>query len=406
MADKRKGKIIKPLVAVFILLIVLFAAWSVLFKRDKVDYYTIKPIDINNTVLASGRVSYPQPYDITALSSGRVAVIACREGELVSEGQLLLQMEDFQENQNLLLASSNLESIKSKKRNITEETLPRQEEVLIQDKIKLGEAERELQRQKALFEQGAVPAVDYEKATDNYKLALSQYNQDLLTRDSLAGGSAAAETDAQISYYEAQLSIATKAVADKRVVSPLTGTVSKINFSAGQQVTASEVLLTILRQQNWVVEAEVDQKELPLLKEGQDALVALDAYPQEKLAAVLIYISPQVDAQKGTCLLRLEIKGSESYIKYGMAADVELLSETNIQVLALPRQFLEFNGSDAFAWVWQEGRAVKYQLTYRTVGDRWIIAENLEQGAVILSPAGDLNKVKLQPGREVAADEI
>jgi multidrug resistance efflux pump len=70
-------------------------------------------------------------------------------------------MEDFQENQNLLLAMSNLESIKSKKRNITEETLPRQEEVLIQDKVRLGEAERELQRQKTLFEQGAVPAVDY-----------------------------------------------------------------------------------------------------------------------------------------------------------------------------------------------------------------------------------------------------
>src|SRR5665647_597798 len=115
MADKRKGKIIKPLVAVPVLFIILFAAWSVLFKKDKVDYYILKPIDINNTVLASGRVSYPQPYDITALSAGRVAGINCREGELVREGQLLLQMEDFQENQNLLLARSNLESIKSKR---------------------------------------------------------------------------------------------------------------------------------------------------------------------------------------------------------------------------------------------------------------------------------------------------
>lgn len=406
MADKRKGKIIKPLAAVLVLLIILFAAWNVLFKKDKVDYYTLKPIDINNTVLASGRVSYPQPYDITALSAGKVSGIGCREGELVREGQLLLQMEDFQENQNLLLAMSNLESIKSKKRNIAEEILPRQEEVLIQDKVRLGEAERELQRQKTLFEQGAVPAVDYEKASDSYELALSQYNQDLLTRDSLAGGSGAAEIEAQVSYYEAQLNIAVKAVADKKVISPLTGTVSKINFSAGQQVAANAALLTVLRQQNWVVEAEVDQKELPLLKEGQDALVALDAYPQEKLAAELIYISPQVDAQKGTCLLRLEIKESKPFIKYGMATDVELLSEANVQVLALPRQFLAFSGGEAFAWVWQEGKAVKQQLSYRTVGNRWVIAENLREGAVILSPSGDFNNVRVQPGREVAADEI
>ncbi len=196
-----------------------------------------------------------------------------------------------------------------------------------------------------------------------------------------------------------------KAVADKKIISPLTGTVSKINFSAGQQVAANAALLTVLRQQNWVVEAEVDHKELPLLKEGQDALVALDAYPQEKLAADLIYISPQVDAQKGTCLLRLEIKESKPFIKYGMAADVELLSEANVQVLALPKQFLAFSGGEAFAWVWQEGKAVKQQLSYRTVGDRWVIAENLREGAVILSPSGDLNNVRVQPGREVAADE-
>jgi hypothetical protein len=35
-----------------------------------------------------------------------------------------------------------------------------------------------------------------------------------------------------------------------------------------------------------------------------------------------------------------------------------------------------------------------------------VIAENLREGSVILSPSGDLNNVRVQLGREVTANEI
>ena len=405
MAEKKKAKGLKILAVFLVPLLLLLGAGLIYLKRNTFDYYILKPIDLNYTVLASGRVSFPQPYEIAAVTSGKITAINCQEGELVREGQLLVEMDDYQERQNVLSAMSNLNLIRSKKKNIEEEVLPRQEEQVRHDLVKLQEAEQEMNRLKILSEQGAVPAVDYKKACHNYQLLLSQYNQAVITRDALAGGSSMAEIDAQISYYETQLKIAENELANKKIVSPVTGTVSKINYSAGQQVTAGDVVLTVLRQQNWVVEADVDQKELSRLKPGQTALVSFDAYPRDKLAAELIYIAPQIDEQKGTCLLRLEIKEARDFIKYGMAANIEILSEEYSQVLALPLQFVDYSEKEASVWVIQTDKAVKTPLKYQSVGERWAIAENLPEGTVVLSPAKKPG-FRVRLGREVLPDAV
>ena len=263
MAEKKKARGLKISAVFLVLLLLLLGSRMIYLKRNTFDYYSQKPLDLNYTVLASGRVSFPQPYEIAAATSGKITAINCREGELVREGQLLVEMDDYQDRQNVLSAMSNLNLIRSKKKNIEEEVLPRQEEQIRQDQVKLLEAEQEMNRLKILNEHGAVPAVDYEKACNNYQLLLSQYNQAVITRDALAGGSSMAEIDAQVSYYETQLKIAQNEVANKKIVSPVTGTVSRINYSTGQQVTAGDVILAVLRQQNWVVEADVDQKSFP-----------------------------------------------------------------------------------------------------------------------------------------------
>lgn len=406
MAGKKKAKGLKISAVFLVLLLLLLGTRAIYLKKNTFDYYRLKPLDINYTVLASGRVSFPKPYEITAASSGKITAINCREGELVREDQLLIEMDDYQDRQNVQLAMSNLNLMQSKKKNIEEEVLPRQEEEIRQNEVKLLEAEQEMNRLKILNERGAVPAVDYEIACNNYQLLLSQYNQAVITRDALAGGSSMAEIDAQISYYEAQLKTAQNAVQDKKIVSPVTGTVSTLNYSAGQQVTAGDVVLTVLRQQSWVVEADVDQKELSRIKPGQPALVSLDAYPQNKLEAELFYIAPQIDEQKGTCLLRLEIKNAKDFIRHGMAASVELLSESNEQVLALPKQLIDYSEKEASVWVLKENKAVRTPVTYQNIGERWVITENLPEESVVLYPEKKPGIFKVYPGREVLPDAV
>ncbi len=114
MAEKKKIGRVKILAGFLALVIVLSGARSIYLKKNTVDYYRLKPLDINQTVLASGRVSFPQPYEITAASSGKISTVNCREGELVREGQLLIQMDDYQDRQSVQLALSDLDLMRSK----------------------------------------------------------------------------------------------------------------------------------------------------------------------------------------------------------------------------------------------------------------------------------------------------
>lgn len=395
---------IKYISLLVLLLFVLASAWTACQRKNTVPYYTLQPLDLNQAVLASGRVSQPEPYSLTAVLGGKIAAINCAEGELVQTGQLLIQLDDYLERRNLQIAANNLQLTQSQLTNIQKEELPRQEEKLIQNKLKLDESEKEMQRLKILYESGAIAAVEYDNSVTRYRLALSEYNKEILNKRSLVDGSIFEELKARLSTQKALLELAEKAVDDKKIRSPFTATVSRIHLSEGQQASPGAEILTILKQQDWVVEAEVDQKELPLLKNGLPALIALDAYPLNKLEARLSYISPQVDTQKGTCLLRIEIKEQAPFIKHGMAANVEILAGTNQQVLALPRKFLDFSEREAMVWVWKNGQAQKLPAIYRETGERWVILEGFPAGTVILSP--DKNKAGVRPGREVVPDAV
>ncbi|NLJ76375.1 MAG: efflux RND transporter periplasmic adaptor subunit [Peptococcaceae bacterium] len=402
---KKKNNRIKVLVG-FLALLILLVGIRVYIKKNTFDYYRLKPVDINQTVLASGRVSFPQPYEVTANSCGRISTINCIEGEPVHEGQLLIQMDDYQDRLGVQLALGDLDLARSKQRNIVEEALPKQEEEMYQSQLGLDEAEKEMNRLKSLYEHGAVPAVEYEKAANNYQLQLSRHNQAVLVRDSLAGGSGAAEIEARIALCDVQLKIAQQAVEDKKIVSPISGVISNVNFSPDQWVPDGAVLLTVLRQEHLVVEADVDQKELSNLEVGQSALVVFDAYPGEHFKAELTYISPQIDEQKGTCLLRLAIENGKRYIRHGMVADVEILTEPNRQVLALPKQFIDYSEKTPFVWVLQKGKAVKTPVTYINVGERWVIIENLPEDTLVLAGATKPGSLRIHLGREVQPDEV
>ncbi|MEG3072097.1 MAG: hypothetical protein RQM92_15700 [Candidatus Syntrophopropionicum ammoniitolerans] len=232
---KKKNNRIKVLVG-FLTVLIFLVGIRVYIKKNTFDYYRLKPLDINQTVLANGRVSFPLPYEITATSSGRISAVHCIEGELVHEGQLLIQMDDYQDRLGVQLALGDLDLARSKQRNIVEEVLPKQEEVMYQNQLELEEAEKEMNRLKSLYEHSAVPAVEYEKAANNYQLQLSRYKQAVFARDSLAGGSGAAEIEAQIALCDVQLKIAQKAVEDKKIVSPISGVISNVNFSPDQWV--------------------------------------------------------------------------------------------------------------------------------------------------------------------------
>ena len=369
-------------------------------KKSKVDFYTVKQVDVNYTVLANCSVEYPDPLDLTAPSEGTVKSILVREGDTVVNGQAILKLDDFDEQQNLIISSNNLATSENKLKSARETDLPKLKEQLTQNSLALDQAKKNLERIKSLEDIGGVSKAEIDSAQNNVDTLQAQYNQTKLTIDTYSSTGPLADLSRQIIVNKAQFDLAKKRVDEKTIRAPYTGTILKIQAQIGQKLAPGTIAATIIEKKSWILTLNVDQKELPFLKPDLPAAVALDSYPDKKLKAKIVYICTSVDEQKGTCEVRLEIIENAPFVKHGMTGSSEIYADKYSKAIAIPSRFVRNSPEGSFVWIYDGKKARKEIVTLRSVGERWKIADNISENTVLLDAPVKANPGKLIPGKE------
>lgn len=318
--NNMKNKVI----LLFIGFIVIALLFVFVLIKPRVEYYILKRTDVNYKILASCTVSFPEPYEMTAKTEGDVRSIPVVEGQQVKKGALLIQADDFKEKQNLTIAVNNYENTKLKLINSKEETYPQLKEQLNDTGSVLTDAQNHADRIKVLFDAGAVSKVELENAKTKLEAAQARFNQIKLQLDSYAKSGAAAELINQLNILNAQVELAKRAVGERQFIAPYDCTVVKLDVKEGEAVTAGEKAVTILEKKPWVLETNVDQKELGFLEAGLPCYVVFDAYPSEKVKANISLVCSIIDYAKGTCNLKMQIAENKPFIKHGMTGSVEI----------------------------------------------------------------------------------
>jgi len=380
-----------------------FFAYSGL-KKKPVDFYALELIDLEYTILANCTVDYPRPLDLTFLQEGIVRSVSAEEGDRVTKGLALVQLDDFDAGRNLAISSDTLRSAELKLKNAREEVLPNLQEKLKEYEVNLRQAERMRDRYAELLAAGGISRSEWEKSEKEYQRALSQYNQQKLELDSFAQSGRLADLEYQVSISRAQVDLARRSLENTRIVSPFEGTVLKVEVQPGQKVTPASKVITVVEKANWQLGLNVDQRELPFLKLGLRAIVTMDAYPEERIKGEVSYVCAEVDKEKNTCELRIEIKDDKPFLRPGMAGRAEILAARYEKAPALPAKFVKKAPGGSFVWVWDGRRAEKRQASFKPVGERWVLAEGLPAGAILLDAEAGAAAGKLKPGREVRAD--
>jgi HlyD family secretion protein len=378
----------------FILLLIGFAVIALLFfflfKKSGAEYYTLKRTDVDYKILASCTVSFPEPYEMAAKTEGDVERIPVAEGQQVKKGDLLIQVDDFKEKQNLTIALNNYENIKLKLINSKEETYPRLKEQLNDANSVLAEAQNHADRMQSLFDAGAVSKVELESAKTKLEAAQAKFNQTKLQIDSYSKSGAAAELINQLNILNAQVELARRAVDEKQLIAPYDCTIIKLDVKEGETVAAGGKAVTILEKKPWVLETNVDQKELSFLEAGLPCFVVFDAYPAEKVKANISLVCSVIDYAKGTCNLKLQVAENKSFIKHGMTGNVEIsakkIKNVNLNVLALPTEYILREKGGNFVLVQTGGKTEKTAVEFTPIGEKWVSVRNIAEGTRIARP--------------------
>jgi Cu(I)/Ag(I) efflux system membrane fusion protein/cobalt-zinc-cadmium efflux system membrane fusion protein len=170
--------------------------------------------------------------------------------------------------------------------------------------------------------------------------------------------------------------------------SPVTGIVMEKTAVRGMHVAAGQTLYKIADLSAVWVEADVYERELPLIKVGDRATVTLDAYPDERFEGRVVYIYPYVNDKTRTNKVRYEFANRNGRLKPGMFANVEIAVPAGM-ALTLPTDAVLDSGTEQLVFVakgdgYFEPRHVRVG---RRFGDQIQVIDGLKEGELVAAGA-------------------
>jgi Cu(I)/Ag(I) efflux system membrane fusion protein len=174
--------------------------------------------------------------------------------------------------------------------------------------------------------------------------------------------------------------------------SPATGIVVEKNVVEGDRIMPGMTVYRIADLSRIWIEAEVFEKDLSLVGEGQRAIVSFEAYPGRSFGGRVTYVHPTVSVQSRTARVRLELPNPDLSLKPGMYAQILLESLPTPPTLVVPRGSVIQTGERALVFVRADDGALmpREVLPGRTSGQLISILSGLRVGDAVVSSAAFL----------------
>lgn len=287
-------------------------------------------------IVSSGRVRVPTRIQIAAQSGGLVVAVGAAEGQHVAAGDLLVQLDDAAERAAVAQAEAAVSQAKARVDQLRRVGAIVATEALRQAQTNLERAELDLARTTKLAATGAVPAQELESATRAVDIARAQRTaaeaQQIAAAPLGADSRIALTSELQA---QAQLASARVRLAQMRLVARQPGTVLTRAVEPGDVVQPARTLLVVAADASVQLVVEPDERNLAWIRLGQKARASADAYPQQEFDAIVSYIAPAIDPQRGSVEVRLEVPEPLAVLKPDMTVSVDLAVAAKPDALAL-----------------------------------------------------------------------
>ena len=387
---------------IIFILVLLAALWASIQHwgfGPEVEGLKVEQRDFVQTVVASGHVENAHRVDIGAQLTGTVKRVPVAEGQMVQAGQLLIELENTELQASLKQAEFNVQQAAAKLRQLREVQVPVTAHALHQAMVTQETSQQALKRSQDLYDKGFTG----QAALDEFKrMALVTQSQVLSLKDQMAslneGGSDSVLAQANLSQAKAGSELAHARLRYAQISAPSSGTLISRNVEPGDVVQAGKVLMVLSPTGTTELVVQIDEKHLSQLKIGQAATASADAYSKEQFPAVLSYINPGVDAQRGSVTVKLQVPQAPSYLQQDMTVSLNIEVAKRSQAILLATEAVR--DIEKSAWVLQivKGKAVRQpiQIGLRGPGYCEVLKGLQPNDVVIRDPAGIADNARVR----------
>ncbi|WP_028841498.1 efflux RND transporter periplasmic adaptor subunit [Thermodesulfobacterium hveragerdense] len=286
--------------------------------------------------------------------SGRVERLFVTTGDKVKAGQLIaiIEHQDLQEEVNRAFneykeALANLEKITQ----VYPHQISAQTKKVKSSMAELLQIERELQRNKMLFQEGLISKTELERLERDYEVKKSTLEYEKANLEALK------------SEYEKQLSIAKAKVEGAKnvwntakvklnyafIYSPISGVVSEVTTQQGETVVAglnAPTFITVVDLSRLQVECYVDETDIGKISVGQEATFTVDSYPNKVFRAKVKKIYPGAIIKNNVVFYDVVLEILDPYenlLRPEMTAQVNIIAGKKENVLLVPSKAVKID---------------------------------------------------------------
>ncbi len=315
------------------------------FRLTKVERGTITA-----AVSATGTVNPVTAVSVGSQVSGQIKELLVDFNSEVKKGQVIARIDPEAFNLKVTQAMADVEATRATVLSQRANVAALQAEVS-RAKFGLGEAERELQRNKGLYEKNFVSAAALDKAQAAFDGAREQVKT--AQAHLVAGEAQVSNVQALVKQRDSQLAQARVDLEKTTIRAPVDGTVVKKSVEPGQTVAASLqapelfVIARDLRQMQ--VETSIDEAEVGRIRVGQAASFTVDSFPGRVFNGTVSQMRKAALVVQNVVTYTAIIATSNPDLRLfpGMTANVRIVVETREKVLKVPNSALRFRPAGA-----------------------------------------------------------
>jgi len=192
----------------------------------------------------------------------------------------------------------------------------------------------------------------------NYRLAKLDYNRNAaLVKKKVASLAKLDTIEAQLKDLEAQVSEAKLALSRTEIVAPISGRVNEIETKLGDFVAVGDPVARILQLDPVKVTVGVPESDVAAIFDLDEAEVIIEALNKRRVKGKKIYLSRQPRTLARLYDLELRVPNPDSRILPGMFARAELVKAVFKRALVVPLYAVITQSEERFVYIEKDGRA-------------------------------------------------
>jgi len=369
------------------------------FQGPVVETAHVTAGPVEHSIVVSGRVQAPHRVEIGSVITARVVEVTVEEGAKVEAGQPLILLETSELRASLAQARAAEASAQARLAAVRELNLPQSSDAVAQAKAQLGFAEEEHRRTRELHAKGFLSVARLQDTERQLAVAKSQL-ESARTQAKAQGtqGVQAREAATRLQEATASRELAESKFAQTTIRASVPGTVLVRSVEPGDIVSPGKRLLVIDSAEETRLTAQIDEKNLPYLRAGQEAIASSEAFSGERFKATLYYVSPAVDVTRGSVEARFRVTQPPPYLRADMTVSIDIGVARKDRALTVPAEAMRESAGAHSVQVVRGSRVatVKVEAGVRSAA-RAEIVSGLEEGEIVLLTKGIADGARVRP---------